>query len=242
MLATAAYCCRSGGYILISLPPEGTRPTALQDRLSLIKFCRRISLEVVEDARLALGYETPFFEANALSAAGLHGVPANWRRGDLIVIRKMAEGRRPQAPGSHRKQDWQELSIGRMRLFVRRSACPSSSLAKTLDPVVRGAILPSVSRRDIRRRNAQVWTSGNRIYASDRPDLILAASTRLSGAHSFSNAECDEIERLGYALRQLAAIEEAEETGGLQAEDSWRRAFMSDSTNSSAGWRVTASG
>src|SRR4249920_3498410 len=61
------------------------------------------------EEHLALTYETPFFEANALAAAGLRGIPCEWRRGDLVVIRKMADCPRPSAINPRRKRTWQEL-------------------------------------------------------------------------------------------------------------------------------------
>jgi hypothetical protein len=47
---------------------------------------------------------------------------------------------------------------------------------------------------------------------------------------------------LRYVLHKLAAIEETEETGGHRSAASWRRPFISDSINLSAGLEITASG
>jgi hypothetical protein len=243
MLAAAAYSCRVGGYILISLPPSGTRATALQDRVDLVRLCGRLSLHVVEEEHLALTYETPFFEANALAAAGLPGIPCEWRRGDLVVIRKMADCPRPSAINPQRKRTWQELTVGSMRLFVRQNALWPTLPSRVLNSIIPGDVMPLVSRRDSRRRKADVWTSGNRVFASDRTDLIVAAANGIErDGPRLSFAERDEVERLRYALHELAAIEEAEQTGGLRTEAAWRRAFMSDSINFSAGLGVTASG
>jgi hypothetical protein len=243
MLAAAAYSCQTGGYIFISLPPAGTRATALQDRLNLMRLCRRLSLQVVEEEHLALTYETPFFEANALAAAGMPGIPAAWRHGDLVLIRKMADSPRPVMINPQRKQAWRELTIVRMRVVVRTGVVSDAKPFRTLNSIVPGDILPVVSRRDARRRRAQVWTSGNRIFASERTDLVVAAANGgPSARRSHFLGERDEVERLRYALHELAAVEEAEEMGGHRSEASWRWAFTSDSANLSGGLEITASG
>jgi hypothetical protein len=39
--------------------------------------------------------------------------------------------------------------------------------------LVEGDILPSVSRRDLRRSQARLWTSGNRVFGCAAPSLLL---------------------------------------------------------------------
>src|SRR5690606_2165292 len=62
MLAAAAHACRLGGFVLISLPPNGARPTAEADREAAIVLSRRLGLALVEYKPLSIVYETPFFE------------------------------------------------------------------------------------------------------------------------------------------------------------------------------------
>src|SRR5712691_8552322 len=91
-----------------------------------------------------------------------------------------------------------------------------------LRSIVPGDVLSSISRRDPRRRKAAVWTSGNRLFGTDRPDLVLLAGARVSRAPAppieaptrLSLAERDELDRLSYDLLNLAKIEEAEERPG----------------------------
>ena len=69
-----------------------------------------------------------------------------------------------------------------MRLFVTRKAVRENGSDSLLQSVVNGDVLPTVRRADPRRQKVQVWTSGNRIFASARPDLVrLAAFTAASG-------------------------------------------------------------
>ena len=80
MILTAAAACREGGYILVSLPPAGARAKAALDRARLFRLAGRLGLELHREYALSVEYDTPFFEANALKAAGIAALRA-WRRG-----------------------------------------------------------------------------------------------------------------------------------------------------------------
>lgn len=218
MLTATAAACQMSGFILISLPAEGTRPCAGDDRMKVFRLAKRLGLELTALYPLALSYETPFFEANALAATGIH-LSSAWRRGDLAIFRKVRGHGRVVTTDSVRKARWSEIEIGRLRLFVRRDRADAKGM-RGLIPLVDGDILPTVSRRDPRRRRAEIWTSGNRLFASDHPELVVEAALALSGedkGYSASAplwatmAERDAIERIGYKLRTLAAREAAEE-------------------------------
>jgi hypothetical protein len=142
MLAAAGHACRPGGVVLISLPPDGARPSAATDRQAAVAFAERLGLALIEHSPLAIGYETPFFERNALMAAGIYP-PPQWRRGDLLVLRKARASTRPPPSRSSRPRDWAEIGIGRMRLFIRGAAEARSDEA-SLFSLVDGDILPTV--------------------------------------------------------------------------------------------------
>jgi hypothetical protein len=219
ILSMAAASCRVGGFVLLSLLPIGTRSGAAQDRAKIAHYLRRLSLETVEERQGALAYETPFFEANALAAAGLTSHPGDWRRSDLLVLRKTRHSDRALYDRMTPVQ-WRETTVRRMRLFIRSNAPSNPRPSPAMRSLLPGDVLPSISRRDPRRRKAQVWTSGNRIFASRRPDLVLAAAIQAgvgeaSPTHNrLSNAERDEVKRLSYDLLTLAAKEEHEERSG----------------------------
>jgi hypothetical protein len=174
MLAAAAAACRGNGVVLVSLPPKGTRPSALADREKVLRFAARVGLDLVEERTLAITYNTPFFETNALAAAGVFA-PSRWRRGNLVILRKSRRSARPTSPTNGRRRKWIEASVGRMRLFVRPDLGPPCGVLGLM-PLIPGDILPSVSRRDPRRRGAQVWTSGNRVFRTDNADLVVEAA------------------------------------------------------------------
>jgi hypothetical protein len=241
MLAAAAAACRPGGHILLSAPSIGSASSAAEDRSNILRYVERLSLDIVAIQPTALTYETPFFEANALAAAGVSGTPPSWRRGDLFVLRK-----RNHAPSigfgiPARKSRWRELVIGRMRVFVTRDP-PGIASGFGLRSIVPGDVLPAISRRDPRRKKAGVWTSGNRIFGTVRPDLVLLAGERVSRFPSgdtgtstqLSTAERDEVERLSYALLDLARHEEAEERRGYPEEAPCRNGALNSPVSSIA--------
>ena len=104
-----------------------------------------------------------------------------------------------------------------MRLFVggvRRHN------GQTLESLVSGDILPSVSRDDARRGRVQIWTSGNRVFRSSAPDMVISAARAASGLTysptirrrlDISKQVRDEFECLVDKLRPLAEKEAEEE-------------------------------
>lgn len=247
MLAAAAAACRKGGVVLISMPPIGTRSSADQDRMSTVQFAARLGLDVLEHRALAVAYDTPFFEANALVAAGIHP-PPRWRRGDLVVFHKARIESRDAPLTSGRRRDWIELTIGRMRLFIKRGDARTDAFAGLVH-IVEGDVLPSVSRCDLRRRRALVWTSGNRIFSTDNPAVVLEAATSYSGAEIGSGAQPGlwgnlrgAVEQVGQQLVALAALEAEEERGSLDIAPERRAVWTSDSMSSYGRSMATVSG
>lgn len=237
MLTAAAHACRPGGVVIISLPPDGARPSAEADRQTTIAFARRLGFAMIERLPLAIGYDTPFFERNALTATGIYP-PPQWRRGDLFVFRKTRASTRPPPASSLRRRAWTEISVGRMRLFIRAGEARSG--AASLVSLVDGDILPTVSRRDPRRKAANVWTSGNRIFYTDNPQLLLDAAILCAGKAIGSGAqprlwgtisERKALDRVAAELLSLAAIEEQEEGEMPTVSTERGAAWKSRSTN-----------
>ena len=218
MVVAAAAVCRDGGYILASLPPAGARAKAALDRARLFQLGFRLGLEVHKEYPLSVEYDTPFFEANALKAAGVAALPA-WRRGDLVVLRKQrASDSSLQPQNGPRFSRWREVQIGQMRLFI--GSAPRTG-DRGLIPLIADDVLPTVSRRDERRRAALIWTSGNRIFGSEDTELTVAAALEAKQPDNGQSsaqphlcgtiAEQEEIERVAHTLRDIAAREASEE-------------------------------
>jgi hypothetical protein len=247
MLAAAAAACRADGVVLASLPSLGTRPSAESDRDAAIRFASKLGLDLIDYLPLAISYDTPFFETNALAAAGIF-TPSQWRRGDLILFRKSRWSTRPISTSGGRRREWTETSIDRMRLFIKPDQIPASGLDGLLS-VIDGDILPSVSRRDPRRRGAQIWTSGNRIFRTDNANLVLQAALSRSGRHTCRGAEPlgnaherDAVQRIGDMLVELAAREASEERGSHPVVLERSMPWTSSLTSSYSRLMATASG
>ena len=205
MLRSAAQACRPDGVVLASLPPLGVRPSIAVERDRLERFVHRQGLDLVALEESAIGYETPFFEENALAAAGVYA-PRAWRRGDLGVYRRRRAPLHEAVTPSKRRKRWLEAEIGGMRLRVRLAASVAAGSAN-LRTLVPGDVLPSVSRRDPRRALANVWTSGNRIYQADDPMVVLEAAYACGASCERSLwRNLAEEEAFGSLVDQLAGI------------------------------------
>lgn len=169
-LWASAHVCKIGGQVLISLPPIGTRPGIPRERASMLRWARRLGLRVRRVEEGILSYASPPFEQNALRAAGLGGIPLEWRHGDLAVFDRQAvpEVSRPRY---HAEDEWCEESIHGVRIKMRREEVEEFR-DPSLRPIVPGDILPTVSRRDPRRACVDVWTSGNRVFGTLGPATL----------------------------------------------------------------------
>jgi len=163
-LWAASRLTQIGGQVFLSLPPVGTRPGILPEREAIVASAATFGLELASVEPEALTYLTPPFERNALVAAGVPAVPCDWRRGDLAIFiaTEKTSSPHPVPTGLHDK--WDEVSVGVVRIKCR--ACTEVDFFDpTLSNLVRGDMLKSVSRRDPARMAAEVWTSGNRVFA-----------------------------------------------------------------------------
>lgn len=170
-LWTASEVARPDAQVFVSLPAVGTRPGSREERKTFRSTAERMAMRVEEVRLRDLAYVSPPFETNALAAAGWTGLPIDWRRGDLGILRKSGlNGPRPTRETSETR--WEEHSLGWVRIRVRRD--PSTKVVDpSLEELVPGAVLPDVSRRHRFREMANVWTSGNRVYRCQSPRLLL---------------------------------------------------------------------
>lgn len=219
-LWAARYMCRVGGRVLLSTPKVGTRPAILSELERLRSWSHSLGFVIEGFEPDLIEYESPFFEWNALRAEGVSDYPHNWRRADLLVLRALHRSSvcRPRC-SSHRK--WQEVIIGEMRLRILEGTQNSfrdpslRSLAINDSPV-------SVSRRDSRKRDAKVWTSGNRVFDCSGPRVLLwiaralemqqspKAAVELGLARPLTRTEMLRVAMAVRQLRRLAAVEKQE--------------------------------
>jgi hypothetical protein len=170
-LWTAATLSETRAHVLLSLPPVETRPGITEERERIAAAAAEFGLALDRLTEGVLRYRTPFFEANAMHAAGA-SMPQDWRLGDLAVFRRTETACGPR-PILGPEPTWAERSLGLTR-FKLRETTATGFASPVLISIVPGDILPSVSRRDPRRKNASVWTSGNRIFRCDGTATLTA--------------------------------------------------------------------
>jgi hypothetical protein len=204
-LWTASTLSGTGASVLLSLPPVGTRPGIYGERGCIMAAAAGFGLELVHLTQGALRYRTPFFEANAMHAAGT-SMAQDWRIGDLAVFRRtdLVCGPRPVLESG---AAWAERSVGLTRFKLRETSVTEFA-SPVLISIVPNDVLPSVSRRDPRRADATVWTSGNRIFGCDGPGML---ATVIDAMNAGELPEVTVGMQLGRALthRETALVEKA---------------------------------
>jgi hypothetical protein len=158
--------CAVGARIILCQPTLATRPGIAEERAALLDelpqlgyICRRIHSDRAR-------YRTPHFEVTSLKAAapGLP-VPGDWRVGDVMMLEKTSDPPKKLAPGPP-TEAWLEALFGPVRIKLRRTNPPD------LGGIVTGDVLDTVSRRDPIRDQIGVWTSGNRVFSLNHPEML----------------------------------------------------------------------
>jgi hypothetical protein len=168
----ASGCIEMGGTLGISLPAMNTRPNVDKERLEWFTFCLKHGLVLENLYAQRLQYAMPFFEYNAFKAAGLESILPIWRKGDLALFRKTKVSNVARPKLLEKYAEWTEVEIDNVRIRVKQMDSNDNSPLK-ISPLIKGDILPSVSIRDKRRQEANVWTSGNRIYNVNNTKRLL---------------------------------------------------------------------
>ena len=177
----ASKITKIGGYALFCLPPEGTRPSVASEISEFIAYAKSLGFNLLRYVRGNLSYSTPLFEINALRAEGIRNIGKDWRQGDLALFYRVKKTNIARST-LFTDEEWTEIKIMDSRIKLR-----SNKSKEFRDPrlisIVPNDVLPSVSRRDNRRKLADVWTSGNRVYTCNGTNIlaqiILARSINL---------------------------------------------------------------
>jgi hypothetical protein len=106
----------------------------------------------------------PFFEFNAFRAAGIKDLFPFWRKGDFAIFRKVHDEITDRPKLIEKNANWVEKEINSIRIRVRVENNKDKNSLFKINHLVKGDILPTVSTRDTRRNEANIWTSGNRIF------------------------------------------------------------------------------
>ena len=220
-LVAARECCRVGGKLLLSVPPEGTRPGIQQEWQSLLQWANELGFDLASYEQSALLYLSPPFEHNAFLSAGICPLPTEWRHGDLATFVRNRQGIKPPSPPLQRGV-WIDYSIEGVRFRLRGLGNDHEPAIPNLIPLVDSEILPSVSKRHALRDNVDLWTSGNRVFRCDHRlvmMLILGAMEAQIDPTSvvkdklhriFCSAEQSRLAWLVSKLRQVIEVEKCE--------------------------------
>ena len=154
------------------MPPDGTRPNVKQEWTRIKALAKRLGFSLVNMEYGVLPYVTPPFERNALMAENLHNIPKEWRCSNLALFLHEYETKVPRPPQCSADGSWIEEVFDGIRIRFSCRHDTADFRDPTLITIVPGDILPSVSRWDDRRKQADIWTSGNRIFRCRGPDLL----------------------------------------------------------------------
>lgn len=222
-LWAAATLAVPGASLMCSYPPLGTRPGMNHERAEFVDWARKAGIALVLDAPGALGYLSPSFERAAYAAAGLPGVPVDWRSGDLLTFTANPEpgGLLVPRPTVGEHEQWTQYSLREIPIWVRshpwlaEDPIDVGEATPLLESIVEGDVLPSISRREPMRAAVSVWSSRNRVLATsnlpavhalcaalqDLEDPVFALSARTGGALTPG-----QLENVGGAAERLLAL------------------------------------
>ncbi|MDF9747076.1 hypothetical protein [Natrinema salsiterrestre] len=204
---------RPGGRVQFVLFPPLVRPSAAEQRRDLLETARRVgTVSVDEDA---VAYRTPAFERRVLRDSDVPVVSA-WRRADLASV-DVADGSALSEPPTVASDgDWQTFVAEGQVVKLREDVTGDPEAVLAPIEGCEGYVLPSVSRRDARRQNVDLWTSRNRV-AKVGNRAAVAEGLRLleTGATLSELSETEFItglsaERKQHLVAQLDAILESQ--------------------------------
>ncbi|MBO1223788.1 MAG: hypothetical protein JYX80_05130 [Candidatus Scalindua sediminis] len=209
----AMQSCKFGGYVMISLPALGTRPSVKQEWDSILEWSEDLGLSLYKLEPCALYYSTPFFEQNALKAEGILNFPKEWRKSNFAIFKRTKHNiaERPQIPQTKK---WKEVLIDNVRLRVADDS-NNNFEDPSIISIITGDILPSVSRNDPRRNFADVWTSGNRIYkCQGKKTLLIILNALVANQSPQNNIEkfmnrclkVEEINKINQTIQQIESL------------------------------------
>lgn len=167
-LGVAAEVCRPDATVVLCQPASGTRPGVEQERALLLDRVPALGLDLHALRSGAVRYLTPHFETVSLRAAAHEAsIPTSWRRGDVLLFKRL--NRPPVTIFRHSTQEtqWREVRFGPVRIKLAEQ--PTGTDVGSL---VQGDVLATVSRRDPVREHIGMWTSGNRIFTLADPPTI----------------------------------------------------------------------
>ena len=177
-LRVAAGALRDDALVLLAQPGRLTRPNVEQERETILEGATAFGYAWIHTLPDYVRYEMPHFEFVTLRRTIDQRVPADWRTGDLLLLRfDSAEDRLSgeELPSQGGGERWADVSLGPVRYKYRRTETSDTLGCLTSDGMAR-----TVSRRDPLRPSVGVWSTGNRIYTCGNPAAFLHTIHRLN--------------------------------------------------------------
>jgi hypothetical protein len=169
----ASRCLRVGGRLIISIPPINTRPGIGAERVKWLNFAEKQGLCLYNLYSEKLEYAMPFFEWNSARIAGVDVNPF-WRRGDVAIFQKLEHSIIERPDYTEQESGWREIDIEGCRFRVKVDGTDDENISDTVEfqELVPNQILNTVSSREPIRAQANIWTSGNRIFKTNKPRSV----------------------------------------------------------------------
>ena len=228
MVGLCSARCAPEATLFLVLPPVGIRPLAVRDRQKMLEIARGAGFDLADAAMEPLHYRSPVFELAAFRAAGIGAWLPDWRTGDLVRLIKRREP--AEALTQTPRPAAFELTLDgiRLKLLLGRPG------PATLEPLVPGGVLPSVSIRYPGRAAATLWTSTNRAFAvessralgamlalAEQRELVLREGLTKENSVIAASGDIDGIQRLTHLIERLVD-DERTAAAELVGEAAWQ--------------------
>jgi hypothetical protein len=190
-----------GGTVAFSLFPTLLRPSAEAERSRILAQAGALGEVRIDEE--ALAYETPLFEQEALARCGIH-VPESWRRGDLVLVRVYEKPQTSPPVAAPSADEWETFLVGPqvVKLRERERGGGDDFIIAPLEGL-EDYVFPTVSLRDRRRAQIDLWTSRNRVARVGRRGPVAHALGRFAeGLSDEDVAKSPELSSLNAAERE----------------------------------------
>lgn len=175
---TALKYVKPDGSIVFSLFPALLRPTAIEERKTILDRCR----EIAKNTYLCSGhleYDIPTFEKNELEMEGIK-LRSNWKTSDMIVVSGVFEDDNYKfSKCENRYVSWKEFWWLDTRWFLDTSRTLEND-NHLLSAPLKTLYLKSPSRRNIQLKEVNLLSSKGHGLRVSNPPLFLAIVKQLN--------------------------------------------------------------
>jgi hypothetical protein len=150
----------AGGWLFLSMLPRLTRPSAERDRKQVEKFAARAGFRLRKKFGSEATYESPPFELQTLRELGIL-CSKPWRVADVYLFQKIRKPRTRLRTGRSHESRWLTFRIDGIEVKLRDRPDTGHSELRINSVAGDGKTIGSVSRRDRKRAQIDLWTSTN---------------------------------------------------------------------------------